>query len=42
MKISILQVEVDAYMKLPHNMFWLTGQQVDRVVDTQNMDKITK
>ena len=42
MKISILQVKVDVYMKLLNIIFWLTSQQVDIVVDTQNMGKIMK
>ena len=41
-KISILQVKVDVYMKLLNVMFWSTGQQVDIVVNTQNMGKIMK
>ena len=41
-EISILQVKVDVYMKLLNNIFWLTSQQVNIAVDTQNMGKITK
>ena len=35
MKISILQVKVDVYIKLLHNIFWSTGRH-------KNMGKIMK